>query len=252
MAGGGGGGGYKLTLLAARRQVSPFVMRVRVALNLKGLRYDYVLEDLAAKSDLLLASNPVHKKVPVLLHAGKPVCESAVILHYLDDAFPATPRLLLPADDPYGRATHRLWAARVDATLHPAWMRVVRVKAEAAAAADERATAAATAAALLEQLEGLLGEEEERRFFGGDAIGYLDVVLGSYLTWIEALREVASVALLDAARTPRLAAWAERFAGSQAVMSVTPEVGWVVAYAEMLRARWDAEDGATAPRHQFK
>ncbi|CAL5089122.1 unnamed protein product [Urochloa decumbens] len=170
--GGGGGGGHELTLLAARRQVSPFVMRVRVALNLKGLRYAYVLEDLAAKSDLLLASNPVHKT--------------------------------------------------------------------AEAAADERATAAAPAGALLEQLEGLLGEEEERGFFGGDAIGYLDVVLGSFLSWIEALQEVAGVALLDATRTPRLAAWAERFAGSDAVRSVTPEVGWVVAYAEMLRERWDA------------
>ncbi|CAN6165486.1 unnamed protein product [Urochloa humidicola] len=242
-AGGEGGGcGHELTLLAARRQVSPFVMRVRVALNLKSLRYAYQLEDLAAKSDLLLASNPVHKMVPVLIHAGRPVCESAVILHYLDDAFPATPGLLpATAADAYGRATHRLWAARVDATLHPTWMRVVR-----AAAADERAAAAAEpAAVLLDQLEGLLGERRERPFFGGNAIGYLDVVLGSFLSWIEALRALAGVALLDATRTPRLAAWAERFAGSEAVRPVTPEVGWVVAYAEMLRARWDADDGAT-------
>ncbi|CAN6197186.1 unnamed protein product [Urochloa humidicola] len=215
-------------------------MRVRVALNLKGLRYAYLLEDLAAKSDLLLASNPVHKKVPVLIHAGKPVCESTVILHYLDDAFPATPRLL-PTDDPYGRATHHLWAARVDDTLHPAWMLVVR------AAADERAVAAVeAAAALLDKMEGLLREgEQERRFFGGDAIGYLDIVLGSFLTWIEALRVAAGVALLDAVRTPRLAAWAERFAGSEEVRTVAPEVGWVVSHAEMLRARWDAEDSAT-------
>ncbi|CAN6222617.1 unnamed protein product [Urochloa humidicola] len=246
MVGGeGSGGGHELTLLAARRQVSPFVMRVRVALNLKGLRYTYMLEDLSAKSDLLLASNPVHKMVPVLLHAGRPVCESAVILHYLDDAFPATARLLpSAAADPYGRATHRLWAARVDATLHPAWMRVVRL--HAAPAADERVAAAAEpAAVLLDQLDALLGERGERPFFGGNAIGYLDVVLGSFLSWIEALRALAGVALLDATRTPRLAAWAERFAGSEAVRPVTPEVGWVVAYAEMLRARWDAEDGAT-------
>ncbi|VAI37630.1 unnamed protein product [Triticum turgidum subsp. durum] len=76
--------------------VSPFGQRVRIALAEKGLPYEYVEEDLmAGKSDRLLRSNPVHKKIPVLLHDGRPVNESLIILQYLEDAFPDAPALLL-------------------------------------------------------------------------------------------------------------------------------------------------------------
>ena len=84
---------------------SPFAQRVRIALAEKGLAYKRAEQDLAAKGDLLRRSNPVHGKVPVLLHAGRPVCESLAVLQYLDEAFPGTPPLL-PAD-PYARGSGR-------------------------------------------------------------------------------------------------------------------------------------------------
>ncbi|XBI89812.1 hypothetical protein VPH35_027565 [Triticum aestivum] len=202
----GGEGDVKLLGL----RLSPFVARVRMALDAKGVRYD----------DLLLASNPVHRKVPVLIHAGRPVCESLVILHYVDEAWPGAPALL-----PAGareRAAARFWAAYVDGELFPAWGRP-----------------AGEAADMVARLEQAFKEcSDGRAFFGGDAVGYVDVVLGSNLFWFEALRRLFGVRLVDEGRTPLLAAWAGRFGEAAAANGVVTDalVDMAVEHAKKLRA----------------
>ncbi|POO00054.1 S-crystallin [Trema orientale] len=92
---------------------SPFVLRVRIALNLKQVQYEFLEETVGVKSELLLKSNPVHKKVPVLLHGGKSISESLIIIQYIDNAWASSGPSILPAD-PYDRASHQFWAAYVD------------------------------------------------------------------------------------------------------------------------------------------
>jgi glutathione S-transferase len=91
---------------------SPYVMRAQIALNLKAVEYEFLEETFGSKSQLLLQSNPVYKKIPVLIHADKPICESLVIVQYIDDVWTAGPSIL--PSDPYDRAIHRFWAAYVD------------------------------------------------------------------------------------------------------------------------------------------
>ena len=96
-------------------EVSPFTARARLALELRGVAHELLDEPLGpAKSARLLAANPVYGKIPVLLLPdGRAICESAVIVQYVDDVARGTSGaggedygLLLP-EDPYERAMHR-------------------------------------------------------------------------------------------------------------------------------------------------
>ncbi|GJM93503.1 hypothetical protein PR202_ga10065 [Eleusine coracana subsp. coracana] len=164
-AGGEGSEGAELQVLGTWS--SPWVIRVRVALALKGLRYEYAEEDLANKSDLLLRSNPVHKKVPVLIHGGRPVCESLVSLQYIDEAWAGAGTTPLLPSDPYDRATARFWATYVNDTFFPSWRALFKSTTD-----EQRAAAFESVVPAVEPLERAFREcSKGKAFFGGDVVG---------------------------------------------------------------------------------
>lgn len=92
--------------------LSPFVLRVRIALDLNNVDYECLEDKHGSKSELLLKSNPVHKKIPVLIHDDKPVCELIIIVQYINE-FWNSGRSILPLD-PYDRSVENFWSAYID------------------------------------------------------------------------------------------------------------------------------------------
>ncbi|KAF2320286.1 hypothetical protein GH714_026714 [Hevea brasiliensis] len=146
---------------------SPYGLRVVWALKLKGIEYDEALEDLSNKSSMLLLYNPVYKKIPVFVHNGKPICESLLILEYLEETWKQTP--LLP-EDPHQRALARFWAKFGDEKVLQTMRLDVLLK---QGKQQEEAIVS-----IIENFKYLEEELKGKKFFGGETIGLVDIALG--------------------------------------------------------------------------
>ncbi|XP_078154212.1 putative glutathione S-transferase GSTU6 isoform X2 [Carex rostrata] len=213
---------------------SPYVIRVRMVLEQKGLSYEYLEQDLYNKSELLLKHNPIHKKVPVLIHGDRTICESLVILQYIDENWPGTGPHVLPVD-PYERAVARFWTAYIDDKLFLSFIGILK-----AATEETKAEKIADTIAALELLEEAFKKcFAGKNFFGGDSIGFVDVTFGSQLAWIKTVEKISGAKLFDKTKVPLLVEWEKRFLAADFVKSALPSVEMIEEYMGMLRVtRW--------------
>ncbi|KAJ4803575.1 Glutathione S-transferase family protein [Rhynchospora pubera] len=218
---------------------SPSVIRVKMILDQKGLSYEYIEQDILNKSELLLKHNPIYKKVPVLIHGDRDICESLVILQYIDDNWPKTGPRVLPVD-PYERAIARFWAGYIDDKLLSSFVGILKSTTE-----EAKAEKIADTHAALELLEGAFKKcSAGKDFFGGDIIGYLDVTLGSCLAWIKATERISGAKLLDETKVPLLMEWVKRFLATDCAKNTLPDVERVEKYGRDLQvARWNVGFG---------
>ncbi|KAK9674552.1 hypothetical protein RND81_12G240200 [Saponaria officinalis] len=178
---------------------SPFSTRVKIALEEKGItNYERREEDISNKSLLLLEMNPVHKKIPVLVHNGKPICESLVIIEYIDEVWKHNSPALLPSH-PYDRAHARFWADFNDKMFVNSLRKIWRQK---GGATDEDKK---EFIGILRSLEAQLGDKP---YFGGQTFGYLDAVLIPDYSWFHAYNKCEQVSIET--ECPTLDAWVKR------------------------------------------
>jgi glutathione S-transferase len=205
-----------MKLLSAN--ISPFASRIRLAVYAKGLpvEIDYPPGG-GLKSPEYLALNPMGK-APCLLGEGFALPESAVILEYLEDLYPATP--LLPAD-PEGRARVRLIARIGDLYVgNPAFGLFAQMN---PATRDE-----AVAKGLLDKVEEGLGWLEcyiaDTGYAAGGDLTIADCTIVPPLSQVPSLAAgLGRPGIMD--RFPKLAAYMGRVAGHPAVAKVLVEMG---------------------------
>uniref|UniRef100_A0A5B6YQR3 glutathione transferase n=1 Tax=Davidia involucrata TaxID=16924 RepID=A0A5B6YQR3_DAVIN len=177
--------------------VSMFGMRVRIALAEKCIEYEYKEENLGNKSPLLLKMNPVHKKIPVLIHNGKPVCESLIIVQYIDEVWKDKAPFF--SSDPYQRSQARFWADYVDKKIYDAGTKIWTTKGEEHEAAKKEFIEYAKV------LEGVLGDKP---YFGGDTFGFVDIALIPFYCWFYTYETFGNFSI--EAECPKLIKWAKK------------------------------------------
>ncbi|XP_059437789.1 probable glutathione S-transferase [Corylus avellana] len=202
---------------------SMFGMRASIALAEKGIKYEHKEEDLWNKSDLLLKMNPVHKKIPVLIHNGKPVCESLIIVQYIDEVW--NDRCPLLPSDPYQRAQARFWADFIDKKVCKSLRSLLFEKGE------EQLEAARTD--FFESFKTLEGELGKKPYFGGEIFGFVDIALISLYSWFYVCETFGKFSI--EAEFPKIIEWAKRCLQKDSVAKSLPDEKKVYEYALNLR-----------------
>ncbi|KAJ8545072.1 hypothetical protein K7X08_017655 [Anisodus acutangulus] len=181
---------------------SPFCMRVKIGLAEKDVAYESQEEGLfGGKSDLLLKSNPIYEKVPVLLDNGKAIVESNNIVYYIDDKYPS-PNTLLPSSG------MGIWKSK----------------------GEELEIAKKDFIKILKKLEGAMGDKD---YFGGDNFGYVDVIAIAMTSWFHAYDVFGGFKVEE--ECPKFGCWIKRCLKRESVSSVLPDPEKVYQCVVMLR-----------------
>ncbi|KAL1327657.1 hypothetical protein HN51_037666 [Arachis hypogaea] len=213
---------------------SPFVIRARIALNIKSVEYDFIEETFGKRSQLLLKSNPVNKQIPVLIHGHKCIAESMIIVQYIHEAWSSSGPPILPSL-PYDRAIARFWLTYIDDKWFPPLKSIVLgLDTEPI---EEKLEKVREGLVLLEDAFNKISKGKD--FFGGDQIGYLDIGFGSFLAWLKTVEVTEGVSLVHETTTPGLAKWLQKFCAHDAVKDVLPPIDKLIAFSKMLRANVD-------------
>ena len=199
-----------LTLIS--HHLCPYVQRAAIALAEKGIAFERIYIDLAAKPDWFKAISPLGK-VPVLrvAQAGgeeTSIFELAVILEYLEETSPSP---LHPAD-PLERARHRGWIEFGSQVLNG----IGRFYSATDEATYERERVGLQT--MFARLEEELGDGP---YFAGEKFSLVDAVFAPVFRYFDGFETLGDFSIL--AGKPKVAAWRKALAARPSVKAAVVE-----------------------------
>jgi len=191
--------------------LQPFVQRVWIALEEKGIEYEYREVNPYAKEPHFLAINP-KGLVPALEHHNKALYESLVLLEYLDDAYPDDSPLR--PSDPHEAGLVRLALQQISNVVVPAFYRYVQAQEPEKQKEGHEAFVAALRDVHKQWFVG--GEAQWAR---GDRFGWVDAALGPWVARFSLLEKHRGFKAEDVGA--EFAAWAKRILERPSVKSTS-------------------------------
>ena len=176
-----------------------------------GLPCERVRVDFEHKPAALLALNP-NGKVPVLVHEGSAIWESAAITIYLGEMF-GTEKKLWPAQGPK-RGEAMKWVVWTNVTVGDAAYRVGRNSGDWVPEDQQNAKACEAARKEIQELLGIVDKQvSSQSYLVGNDYTLADGHLNGYLDWLRHMGH-------DFSKFPHLNAWAARCAARPAYKKV--------------------------------
>ncbi|MRG56259.1 glutathione S-transferase family protein [Phyllobacterium sp. SYP-B3895] len=209
------------SLVLISHLLCPYVQRAAIALAEKGVPFEKIYIDLAAKPDWFLKISPLGK-VPLLrvpqADGGEAILfESSVIAEYIDESQPG-PKLH-PADA-LTRARHRGWMEFGSSILSDLWALETT---KDAAVFEEKRKAITEKFGRVEEVFG------DGPFFAGASFSLVDAVFAPIFRYFDTFDEIVELGIFT--DYPKVRAWRAALAARPSVReAVTPE------YSQLLHA----------------
>ena len=197
------------TLTLVSHHLCPYVQRAAIALSEKGVAFERITIDLAAKPEWFKAISPLGK-VP-LLKVPRPgrdeavLFESAVICEFIEETQAGA---VLHSNDPIERAQHRAWIEFASSILSDIY--AIETIPDAALFDRKRTTLTAKFA----RMEGALGSGP---FFAGELFSLVDAAFGPAFRYFDVFDVIADLGILTG--KPKVAAWRQALVDRPSVRS---------------------------------
>ena len=195
-----------MTLKLVSFKACPFVQRVAITLQYKGIDYDIEYIDLGSPPEWFLAISPL-KKVPLLIVDGTVIFESAVINEYIDEVYSP----MLHPEDLLMKAINRSWIEFCNNISLYTFQLTIK---------EKKNDFENTLAELLNDFDLVEDYINAKPFFNGEQFSLVD---SSYAPIFQRLEFLAQIykPIIVTKRHPKLAKWKDNLLSLKAVKRST-------------------------------